>query len=103
MGGPDDDMIEVANPHYTALKSLYDDVEAARPTLAKALNTPASLMQDGSAWTGPTTATTFKQDVTERDRSLPGHVDKILDAIDTEMRNTAKTVKRPRKPYPIPR
>jgi hypothetical protein len=88
-------MVTVPNPAYTALKDLHDDVVAAQDTLGKALKTPAQLMHSGDAWTGPTTAKAWGEEVAGRDQSLPGLVQQILHAIESEMSSTPQTMERP--------
>ena len=99
MGDPEQpetpEMVTVPNPAYTALADLHRDVLAVQGTLGKALHTPATLMHSGDAWTGPTTATAFAEDVSGRDQRLPGLVDQVLHAIESEMAGTPKTMERP--------
>ena len=69
----------VANPAYLDLKALHDDVEAAQDTLAQALKGPADLMHGREAWTGPTAAKAFTEEISGRDQRLPGLVRQILE------------------------
>ncbi len=85
----------VANPAYLELKALHDDVEAAQDTLAQALKGPADLMHGRDAWTGPTAAKAFTEEISGRDQRLPGLVRQILDAVEDEMARTPKEVERP--------
>jgi hypothetical protein len=99
MGEPHDpdkpEMTTVPNPAYVALKQLHDDVVAVQDTLGKALHSPATLMHGGDAWTGPTTAKAWAEEVSGRDQRLPGLVHQVLHAIEAELSSTAKTMERP--------
>lgn len=85
----------IANPAYTTLQTLRNDVVAAQDSLAQALKTPAQLMQGREAWTGPTAATRFTEEVSGRAQRLPGLVQQILAAVDDEMARTPKQLERP--------
>jgi hypothetical protein len=85
----------VPNPEYTALKALHDEVEGAQYSLSHALQGPAELMAGRDAWTGPTTAKAFAEDVSGRDQRLPGLVRQILEAVEDKMASTPKEVERP--------
>jgi len=99
MAGPDElTTMEVANPHYTALTSLRSAVLDAQDSLAKALDSPAEQMNNGTAWTGPTAATTFTSEVSGRKERLPGLVEQVLTAVDDEIAATPRTVTRPINP-----
>lgn len=87
--------VTVPNPHYTELQDLHKDVLAVQHTIGKALHTSAQLMHGGSAWTGPTAAKSFAEEVSGRDQRLPGLVNQILSAIEAEMASTPQTMERP--------
>ena len=94
--GPDEPQMQtVPNPAYVALQGLRDDVVAVQDTLGTALHSAATLMHGGDAWTGPTAATAWTEEVSGRDQRLPGLVTQVLHAIDAEMASTAKTMERP--------
>ena len=99
MGDPQEpeepQMMTVANPSYVALKELHEDVLAAQDSLGKALHSPANLMHSGDAWTGPTAAKAWTEEVSGRDQRLPGLVSQILHAIEVEMSSMPQTVERP--------
>lgn len=59
-------------------------------------------MQNGSAWTGPTTATNFSTEISERDRHLSTLVGDVLDAIDDRMKEVPKKVPRHIGPGRVP-
>ena len=94
-GQPEPTMQTVPNPAYTALKSLRDDVVAAQHSLSTALRSAADQMQNGTAWTGPTAAKAWSEDVSGRDQRLPGLVQQILQAVEDEMAATPQTTERP--------
>ncbi len=85
----------VPNPAYAALKALHDDVVAAQYSLSNALKSAADQMHNGTAWTGPTAAKAWTEDVSGRDQRLPGLVQQILHAVEDEMASTPKTTERP--------
>ena len=85
----------VPNPAYTALKSLHDDVVAAQQSLSTALKAAADQMHNGTAWTGPTAAKAWTEEVSGRDQRLPGLVTQILHAVEDEMAATPHEVERP--------
>ena len=88
----------VPNPDYAALKALHDDVEAAQDSLAQALKGPADLMHGQDAWTGPTAAKAFTDEVSGRDQRLPALVRQVLEAVEDKMASTPKEVERPLNP-----
>lgn len=96
MGQPEEQAtVEVVNPHYTALTGLRSAVLDAQDSLAKALDPATRQMHDGTAWTGPTAATTFAAEIAGRSSRLPGLVQQILGAVDAEIATTPPTVTRP--------
>lgn len=86
---------EVPNPDYAALEALKTAVQGAEHSIGTALKSAAAQMTGGSAWTGPTAATDFTQEIEGRSNKLPGLVQQILSAVEDEMASTPKTVTRP--------
>lgn len=101
MGQPEEPRTyEVANPDYEDLQQLKEDISGARDSMVNALKRPSQTMQDGSAWTGPTAAKAFAQEISGRADEIPGLVSQLVQAVETEMANTPKTLTRTAHPLP---
>lgn len=101
MGKPEEPRtVEVANPDYEDLKQLKEDISGARSTLESSLKRPADAMHDGSAWTGPTAAKAFTQEISGRADQIPGLVSQLVEAVETEMASTPKTITKAAHPLP---
>lgn len=96
MSSPDEPKTyQVANPAYVELEQLKTAVEGAQDSLKTALRSASALMQGGDAWTGPTTATTFAQEIQGRDQQLPGLVGQVLQAVEDALADCEPTLTRP--------
>ena len=95
---PEPTMLTVPNPAYAALKSLHDDVLASQHLLSTALKSAADQMHNGTAWTGPTAAKAWTEDVSGATSACPGLVQQILHAVEDEMAATPTGVRAPAQP-----
>ena len=101
MGQPEEPSThEVPNPDYEDLQQLKNDISGARSTMESSLKRPADAMHDGSAWTGPTAAKAFTQEISGRADDIPGLVTQLVEAVETELANTPKTITKAAHPLP---
>jgi uncharacterized protein YukE len=80
---------KVANPAYLDLERLRGRIVQAAPALRGALDRPARDMSGGKVWTGPA-ASRFAHEVTGRSQRLGTLVERLISAIDAELRSTPR-------------
>lgn len=75
----DDDM--QPNPRHQELTELLNMAEDMQEDIAEALKDAHRIMDGAEAWTGPTTAATFLEDLGYRHEDLPGIAQRLVDDI----------------------
>jgi hypothetical protein len=86
----DDEPQMMRNRRYEVLEEL---LELARQAgIAEALDRPFQIMSDGDAWTGPTKATEFTEDIGHRRGDLVDIAEQLIEEIDAELQVTPEEV-----------
>ncbi|WP_166350932.1 hypothetical protein [Phytoactinopolyspora limicola] len=85
-----DDM--VPNPEHTALSEILSMAQGLEEDIAEALDDAFRIMDSGEAWTGPTTATTFLEDLGYRKDDLPRLAERLVEDIRTRLQNVPAEV-----------
>lgn len=72
---------EASNPEREELSELLRRAQDCADRVARALDGPVWLMSSEGVWAGPTTATTFAQELDGRRRELPGRLEGFVAAV----------------------
>ncbi|AYY12464.1 hypothetical protein EF847_06840 [Actinobacteria bacterium YIM 96077] len=86
----DDDMRP--NPAHGAIEEILQDAEAVQADIAEALDEAHRIMNDGEAWTGPTTAQAFLDELEERKGNMPRLAERLVEDIRDALNNTPEEV-----------
>lgn len=99
MSGDDDDMMP--NPRHEALQELLTTAEGKQEAIAEALKDAHRIMDEGEAWSGPSTAKTFLEDLGYRHEDLPGLAQQLVDDIADALSSTPEEIHKPNPYGPI--
>jgi hypothetical protein len=80
------------NPAHSALEEMLSTAEGLESDIAEALDDAYDIMDEGEAWAGPTTATTFLEDLGYRKDDLPGLAERLVGDIREELRRTPEEI-----------
>ncbi|WP_166354918.1 hypothetical protein [Phytoactinopolyspora limicola] len=76
------------NPAHEALTEMLERAEGLQDDINEALDDAVGIMESGDAWTGPTTAAAFLDDLEDRQRDLPSLAEHLVDDIRSALQST---------------